>query len=281
MEILGYPFVQNALLAGILAALASGIIGSLVVVNRMVFLAGGIAHAAYGGVGLAFYMGWPVLPSVLGFSLANSVIMGILTRRRFERTDTIIGVIWALGMALGIVLIDLTPGYNVDLMSFLFGSILAVSTQDLMLMGILDLILIASVLLLYRLLLAQSYDREFLAARGVNTTALHLFLMALMAASVVMTIRITGLVLVMALFTMAPYMAEKWTGSLMSMMIVAAALNTLFVTAGIGLACMFNLTSGATIILVAACFFLLTRLPFPVKRLKGGIAPFPKGTKAE
>jgi len=156
-------------------------------------------------------------------------------------------------------------------MSFLFGSILAVSSQDLMLMAVLDLVLAASVLLFYRLLLAHSYDREFLKARGVNTTAIHLFLMALMAASVVMTIRITGLVLVMALFTMAPYMAEKWTGSLFSMMIVASALNTLFVTAGIGLACLLNLTSGATIILVAACFFMVSRLPFgaAVRRWRG------------
>ncbi len=256
--LLSYAFVKNALAAGIMAAIASGIIGTLVVVNRMVFLAGGIAHAAYGGIGLAFFTGMPVLPTVLGFSLCSSAAIGILTKKRSERTDTMIGVLWAMGMAIGILLIDMTPGYNVDLMSFLFGSILAVSPNDLVFMMIMDGIVTFLVAAFYRLLLAYSYDREFLAARGINTTLVHLFLMALVAVSVVMTIRVVGLVLVMALFTMAPYLAEKWTGTLWSMMFTAVILNTIFITAGILIACVFNLSSGATIILVAGTFFLLT-----------------------
>jgi zinc transport system permease protein len=119
LEALSFDFMRNALWAGLFASVACGIIGVLVVVNRLVFLAGGGAHAAYGGVGLAFFFGLPVLPTTLGFTVFSALAMGAATLRRAERADTMIGVMWAAGMALGIILIDLTPGYNTDLMSFL------------------------------------------------------------------------------------------------------------------------------------------------------------------
>ena len=141
-EALSFPFIQNALLAGVLVSLASGIIGSLIVVNRMVFLAGGIAHTAYGGIGMAVFFGIPIFLGASVFAVASALIISIITLKHRERMDTFIGLMWAIGMALGVVLIDLTPGYNADFMSYLFGSILAVSQYDLYFMGTLLAVII-------------------------------------------------------------------------------------------------------------------------------------------
>ncbi|MEX1092288.1 MAG: metal ABC transporter permease, partial [Acidimicrobiia bacterium] len=124
-EFLQYEFMRNALLAGLLAAVATGVVGSLVVVNRVVFISGGIAHAAYGGVGLALFFSLDPLLGAMFFGLAVALSMGAVQRRSRQRVDTLIGVMWAVGMAIGVVFVDLTPGYKADLMSFLFGSILA------------------------------------------------------------------------------------------------------------------------------------------------------------
>ncbi len=257
MELLHLPFIQNGLAAGILAAIACGIIGSLVVVNRSVFMAGGIAHAAYGGVGLAFFFALPALPCIIGFSLFVALVMAALTARRRGRMDTIIGVLWAVGMALGVILIDLTPGYNVDLMSFLFGSILAVPRSDVHLMLVLVLVIIAVVISFYKELLSMSYDREFSQVRGVRVIRLHFLMLCLIALAVVMTIRVVGLILIMALFTISPYLVEEYVGSLARMMILSSLLNICFVVAGLWFSWKFDLASGATIILTAALFFII------------------------
>ncbi|MDD3500590.1 MAG: metal ABC transporter permease, partial [Sulfurovum sp.] len=135
IEALSYGFIQHALIAGVLVSLASGIIGSLIVVNRMVFLAGGIAHASYGGIGMAVFLGLPIFIGASLFAVAAALLVSVLTLKKRERIDTFIGLIWAVGMAIGVILIDITPGYNVDMMSYLFGSILAVSSEDLYFMG--------------------------------------------------------------------------------------------------------------------------------------------------
>ncbi|EMG38470.1 ABC-type Mn2+/Zn2+ transport system, permease component [Desulfocurvibacter africanus PCS] len=256
-EALSFGFMQNALLAAALASVACGIIGALVVVNRVVFLSGGVAHAAYGGVGLAFFMGWPVLPTTLGFTLMTSGLMAAATLRRSERADTVIGVTWAAGMAMGIILLDLTPGYNVELMSFLFGSILTVPHSELLLMAGLDIVVTGLVLLLYRHLLALSFDPEFARTRGVPVTVLHYLLLAMIAVSVVMIIRVVGLILVIALLTIPPYLAERKAGSLASMMLRSVVLSLAFCLGGLALSYHFNLSSGASIIAVASLFFFL------------------------
>ncbi len=257
MEILQLPFMQNAIWAGILAAIACGVIGSLVVVNRSVFMAGGIAHAAYGGVGIAFFFSLPALPCIIGFSIFIALLMAVLTVKHSGRMDTIIGVLWAVGMATGIILVDLTPGYNVDLMSFLFGSILAVPSSDVHVMVALVFLIVVVVTFFYKELLSISYDREFSQVRGVKVAHLHFLVLCLIAIAVVMTIRVVGLILIMALFTIAPYLVEKYACSLARMMVIASGLNIFFVLVGLWLSYRFDLTSGATIILTAACFFIV------------------------
>jgi zinc transport system permease protein len=255
LEALSFDFMQNALWAGLLASVACGVIGTLVVVNRLVFLAGGVAHAAYGGVGLAFFLGIPVLPATLGFTAAAALAMGTVTLRRAERADTMVGVMWAGGMALGIILIDLTPGYNTDLMSFLFGSILTVPRADIWRMAAMDAAILGLTLFYYKELAAMSFDREFSEVRGAPVVFLHYLLLAMTAVSVVMLIRVVGLILVMALLTIPPFLAERRAASLLSMMALSAVLCMFFCVSGLFVAYRFDLTSGASIIAVAVVFF--------------------------
>jgi len=257
LEALQFEFFRNALLAGLTSSSICGVSGSLVVVNRIVFLAGGIAHAAYGGIGLSFFFGWPYMAGTVGFALVAAMVMALVTLRLKHRSDTVIGVIWALGMAIGIILLDLTPGYNVDLMSYLFGSILAVPGSDLLQMFVASTAILITLLSFYRGFLAMSYDEEFARLRGVPVGLLYFVMIGMIAVSVVITIRVVGLILVIALLTIPPFIAERYAGSLATMMAVSAVLGALFTCAGLWLSYSANLTSGAAIILVAGvCFFL-------------------------
>jgi zinc transport system permease protein len=260
IEALQFEFMRNALAAGLLASVICGIMGTLVVVNRIVFLSGGIAHAAYGGIGLAFFMGWPYLVGTLGFSLAAAMVMAAVTLRARHRADTIIGVIWALGMAIGIILLDLSPGYNTDLMSYLFGSILSVPASDLWIMAAIGIIIMTLIVFYYHDLLALSYDEEFARIRGVPVTLIYFLLIGMLAVTVVMVIQVVGLILVIALLTIPPFIMESYARSMLAMMIGSSLLGMLFTISGLWLSYAYDLTSGATIILVAGVFFFLNLL---------------------
>lgn len=256
LEVLSFDFMRNALAAAVLASLACGIVGSLVVVNRQVFMAGGVAHAAYGGVGLAFFLGLPVLPCTVGFTVFAALLMAHAAFGRQERSDALVGVMWAGGMAAGIILMDLTPGYNVDLMSYLFGSILAVPRTDIWLMLGLDLLLVALVWWHFKDFLALSFDPEFARSTGVPVQGLYYLVQALTALTVVMVIQVAGLILVIALLTIPPMLAELWTNSLFSMMIWAFVASLIFCLLGLTVSYQFDLTSGASIIAVATLGYL-------------------------
>jgi zinc transport system permease protein len=260
IEALQFEFMRNAVLAGILASVVCGVIGTLVVVNRIVFISGGIAHAAYGGIGLSVFMGWPFLPTTLAFSVGISWVMAAASLRNRHRADTVIGVIWALGMATGIILMDLTPGYNVNLMSFLFGSILTVPPEDIRAMLGLTIGIVAVVGLLYQPFLAMSYDEEFARIRGVPVALLYFLLVGTLAVAIVMVIQVVGLILVIALLTIPPFIVERHCRSLATMMAGSAVLGVIFTLVGLWAAYALNLTSGATIILVAGLGFVAARL---------------------
>jgi zinc transport system permease protein len=248
--------VQHALLAALLVSVACGVIGALVVVNRLVFMAGGIAHSAYGGVGLAFYAGLPVLPTTGVFTGAAALLLGIVTRHRRERTDTLIGVIWAGGMAFGIILLNLTPGYNTDLMSYLFGSILTVPARDLWLMLGADALIVGLTLYYFRDILSLSFDPDFARSRGIPVDGLHLMLLVLVAETVVMMLQVVGLILVIALLTIPPYLAERHTRSLAGLMVAAGLWSLVFCVAGLWAAYVFNISSGASIVATACVIYL-------------------------
>ena len=260
MDILQFDFMQNALAAGLLTSIICGIIGTLVVVNRIVFISGGIAHASYGGVGLAFFLGLPVLPLTTAFTLGAALIMALVTLHAKERADTVIGVLWASGMALGIILLDFTPGYNVDLMSYLFGSILAVPRSDLPLMAGLAGLVLLLVAAFYRGFMVMSFDEEFARSRGVPVNFLYFLLISMVGVSVVMIIRVVGLILVIALLTIPPFIAERRTKSLGAMMAVSTLLSVAFTVTGLLLAYLTDITSGAAVIAMASLGFFLSFL---------------------
>lgn len=258
IEALSLDFFTTALLAGLLASIACGALGSLVVVNRLTMIVGGTAHAAYGGVGLAFFLGLSPLAGALAFTVPAAALMGWVSLRDRPRADAVIGVLWAVGMALGVILIDLTPGYNVDLMSYLFGSILAVAPLDLYLLAGLDAVILALIGWNYHHLEAMSFDPSFARSRGVAVDRLYLLLVVLTAVTVVLVIRVVGLLLVIALVTIPPYLAEGSRRSLKGMMVLAVLLSAGFTVIGLFLAYRFNLTSGPAIILVAGAAFLIS-----------------------
>ena len=270
IDALQYEFMRNALVAGLLASVICGIMGTLVVVNRIVFLSGGIAHAAYGGIGLAFYFGWPYLLSTIGFSLFAAMVMAAVSMKAKHRADTIIGVIWALGMSFGIILLDLTPGYNVDLMSYLFGSILTVPASDIITMLIMGILITVLVAYYYKDLLALSYDEEFAQIRGVPVKGLYFALIGMLAVTIVMVIQVVGLILVIALLTIPPFIVEKHAKSLAQMMVGSSVLGALFTVTGLWLSYTYNLTSGASIIMVSGVFFLISMVIERV-RLHSGV----------
>lgn len=256
-DLLSYDFMRSALLAGFLVSIACGVMGTLVVLNRIVFLSGGIAHAAYGGVGLAFYLGIdPVIGAVV-FSLLASMGMGIVQRKTQQRSDTLIGVMWAVGMALGIIFINLSPGYKADLMSYLFGSILAVTHLDILLMLAVTLLIIILVTVFYKLLLAISFDETFARVRNIPVDVLYLMMITLVGLTVVVAMRVVGLIMIIALLTIPAAIANLFVKRMWKIMLLASGLSMLFTFIGLLLSYTLNLTSGATIILVAGASYLL------------------------
>jgi len=263
IEALQYEFMRNALVAGFLAAVACGIIGVYVVVKRMVFISGGISHCSFGGIGLGYFLGINPIVGALLFTIASALGMGLVTKRTRLPEDTAIGILWAMGMALGIVFIGLTPGYAPDLFSYLFGNILTVPPSDLVVMLALDIIIISVVFLLYKEFLAVSFDEEFGTAVGIPTERLYLILLCLIALTVVVLIRVVGIILVIALLTIPAAMARQFTHSLKKMMLLSIFLGVAFALGGLWLSYELDLASGATIVLLAGSFFLAS---FALKR---------------
>lgn len=255
IELFSFEFMRNALIASILVSIASGIVGTLVVVNRLSFIAGGVAHAAYGGLGLAAFLGWSPMAGTIPFSLASSLLIGFISRNQKERADTIIGVIWAAGMAVGIILIDLKPGYFTDLMSYLFGSIMAVSSSSIFWMAILDISVITLICFFYKEILSMSYDPEFASIRGIPVRFIYYMILCMVALTVVLLIKAVGLILVIALFTIPASIAELFTNNLRRMMIWSVVLGCIFTSGGILAAYFLDLTAGATIIMFACSVY--------------------------
>jgi zinc transport system permease protein len=266
IEALQFGFMRNALMAGVLVSIACGIIGTFVVVKRIVFISGGIAHAAYGGIGLGYFLKFNPILGAIVFSVAAALGMGAVQRKTRQRADTVIGVIWAIGMALGVILVDLTEGYKADLMSYLFGSILAVPPSDLLIILVLDLVIIALVASFYKELLAISFDETFATVENVPVDAIYMILVCMIALTVVMMMRVVGLIMVIALLTMPAAISGQFVKNMKTMMVLASILGVIFTTTGLWLSYFLNLTSGATIILVSGAVYLLSPAVKPLVR---------------
>jgi zinc transport system permease protein len=259
-----YAFVQYALLAGVLAGVACGIVGTYVVVRRITYLAGGISHCVLGGIGAALYFqrvhGWLWLTPLVGAiiaALAAAMIIGLVSLRAKQREDTVIGALWAVGMAVGVLFIARTPGYSQDLMSYLFGNILMVSPGDLWLMAALDALVVVLGLVFYNQFLAVCFDEEFARVRGMRVEFYYLLLLGLTALTVVLLVTVVGIILVIALLTLPVAVAGHFARRLWQMMALATVFSILFTTAGLAISYKPDLPAGATIIVLAGAVYLV------------------------
>lgn len=261
------PFLLLALFAGIAASVASGIIGSFVVVKRIVSISGSIAHSVLGGMGLSVYLNKSfgltfLLPlhGALGAGLLSALLMGWIHLKYKEREDTVIALIWATGMSLGVIFLSMTPGYNVELLNFLFGNILWVSKQDIALLVGLDLLILSIVALFYRRFLSICFDEKQAMLQGLRVHALYLLLLCLVALSVVLLIQVVGAILVIAMLAIPAAIAGSFTHRLASMMLIATGLGIAFNFLGVYISYACNWPPGATISLVAALAYALALL---------------------
>lgn len=253
-----HGFLQNALIAGLLASIGCGVMGSFVVVKRIGFLAGGIAHSVLAGMGAALFFGFsPTLGAMIA-AIVSALLIGLITRYAGEQEDTLIAALWAVGMAIGILFIAKTPGYNTELMSYLFGNILMVSGREIGWMLALDLAVLITVGAFYKQFLAISFDEEFATLRGLPVTLIYLLLLCLVAITVVLLIQVVGLILVIALLTLPAAIAGHYTHTLLGMMIIATGLGMCFTSIGLAVSYGPDLPAGATIILIAGMAYILS-----------------------
>ena len=257
-EILQYEFMQHALTAGLLVSVVCGIIGVYVVVNRLVFISGGIAHTAFGGVGMGFFLGINPMLGALIFALGSAVGIGVLRRQGSLSEDATIGILWAIGMAVGVILIGLTPGYVPGFSTFLFGNILIVSAQDVRMMLMLAIVIVLSVVLLYKPFFAFSLDRDFAEVKGLPVNLLYLFLLGLIALSVIVMMKIVGIVLVIALLTIPAAIVRQFVHDMKIMMAGSVFLSVAFTLTGLYVSYLWDLASGATIVIVAGVGFVIS-----------------------
>ncbi len=262
-----HAFLRNALFAGLLVSVACGTMGAYVVVRRMTYMAGGIAHCVLGGIGAAVYLervkGWtwidPIHGAVVAAVLA-ALAIGLVSTRARERVDTAIGSVWAIGMATGVLFLARTPGYAQDLTSYLFGNILLVSRSDMMIIAVMDAIVLGVVIAFHNQFLAISFDEDYARARGVNVTFYNMMLLILTALTVVLLVTVVGVVLVIALLTIPAAMAGRFSGRLLQMMWMAIVFSAALTTAGLAASYDLNTPAGATIVLLAGLAYVVSVL---------------------
>lgn len=265
--------LQNAMLAGVMASIACGVVGSYVVVRRITYLAGGVAHCTLGGMGAARYLqvvyGVDVIRPLHGAlvaALVAALIIGWVSLRAKQREDTVISALWAIGMAVGVLFIARTPGAYEDLMSYLFGNILLVSRSDLYVIGALDLLVVGLGILFYNKFLAVCFDQEFARLRGVSVEFYFLLLLCLTALTVVVLVTVVGLVMVIALLSLPVAVAGQFVSRLWQVMVVAVLISIGLTAGGQAVSYGPDLPPGATTIVLAGGLYLVTLMVGAIRR---------------
>lgn len=270
--ILKYNFLQNAIMAAVLASIACGVIGVYIMEKKLVMMSGGIAHTAFGGIGLGYFLKVEPIFTALGVSVIAALAVAALKRKAMTDSDLLIGMFWSLGMALGVVFIAMTPGYPPDIASVLFGNILAVSRSDLRLILGLDILVLATVYAFFQAFKAYIFDEEFASVAGVPVRALEYLMYVLVAVTVVVMIRVVGIILVIALLTAPPAIAKQFTYDMKKIMALSVLLGIGFCFAGLWVSYTVRLASGASIVMVAVGAYALVSLVRFGLRRRGGTA---------
>lgn len=253
-----YQFMQNAIISIILASIVCGIIGTIVVEKKLVMMSGGIAHASFGGIGLGFLLGFEPIIGGLGFAIISAIAIVSIKRKTNTSSDTIIAMLWSLGMALGILFISLTEGYPPDMTTYLFGDILTVTTRDIYLMIVLTLFILISSFALFNYIKSYLFDGTFLSSKGVNTTFLEYFLFILIALSIVILIKVVGIILVITLLTVPPAISKLITYKFNNIILLSSIVGMVLCFLGLVFSYYFDVPSGATIIILSSITYLAT-----------------------
>jgi zinc transport system permease protein len=263
MSSLFFSLLASALLAGCAASVTSGIVGSYVVVKRIVFMSGSIAHSVLGGMGLCLWLNrrWGIewvspLGGAIVAAIVSALLIGWIHLRYRQREDTVIAALWSTGMAIGVIFVSLTPGYVAELMNFLFGNILWIASSDLWLLAGLDVVIVAAVALFHEKFVAVCFDEEQASLQGINVPFYYLLLLVLVGISVVILIQVVGAILVIAMLAIPPAIAGRWAHRLRPLMGISIGLGCLFTLAGLSCSYVWNWPPGATIALVAAIAYL-------------------------
>ncbi|MCL2348737.1 MAG: metal ABC transporter permease [Planctomycetaceae bacterium] len=263
-----YVFLRQAFFVSALASLSFGVIGTFVVARRIGYLAGAISHCAFGGIGIGIFLQQAVAAGMAAFaplldpiavavvfSIASALLIGVIQTRAKEREDSIIGAIWAIGMAVGVLFLDATPGYH-SISSYLFGDILLISTNGARLVGLLGIVVLVTVIVYFKRLEAVCFDEEYMRLRGLNTHFYLQLLLVLVAMTVVLMIQLVGIILVIALLTLPAATAARISVRLFPMVCWATVLCFLFSWCGLFLSVRLNIAAGPTIILVAGAGYI-------------------------
>lgn len=255
-----YDFFINAFLASLIISIPAGVIGTLVVANRLVFSAEGIAHSAFGGIGIALFLGISPYLGAGFFSILMAMFVAYSTFHSRERSDSIIGIVMAVSMSLGIIFMNLTPGYKSEPMTYLFGNILSVSRQDIIFISIFSVLLLMFVCLFYRKLLMVSYDPVFARIRKVNVGFWYVSIFLLISLTVVFVIKLVGIILLIALLSIPAYIAENYVRSLSSMMILSSLISVVMSLSGLFLSVIFDLPTSGSIVLTGGVIFFIHKI---------------------
>lgn len=256
LDMLSYDFMINALTAGILTSILCGIIGTFIVTRRMVFISAGISHISFGGLGVAYFLKIQPLLGALVFALSSSTLLAFLPEKRDKREDSLIGTLWSVGMAVGIIFISLTPGFTPDLTGFLFGNILTVSSEHLIRMLILITIATLIITFFFKEFIAISFDYEFSKVQGLRVQFFNLLLITLIALAIVLLINVAGITLVIALLTIPPSAALFFHKRILFVILLSIIFGIISSTTGIILSFNFGIPSGPAIILISFLFLI-------------------------
>ncbi|HHN81084.1 MAG TPA: metal ABC transporter permease [Methanomicrobia archaeon] len=263
--LLAYEFMRNALVAGVLASVICGVMGVYVVLKRIVFISGGIAHFSFSGVGFSYLVDINPMLSTILFSLVAALSIGWIKEKIRLDEDSTIGMLWASGMALGIIFVGLSKGYATELISFLFGNILAVSREDLVVMFVLTAIVVVTAVALFKELFILTYDEDYGRVMGLPTYSLNLLLLCLIALTGVVLIKIVGVILVIALLTIPAATSKLLASTIRSIMVLAIGIGLVFTVTGLFLSYYVDLASGATIVIVSTIGFFIVSLLHKVR----------------
>jgi zinc transport system permease protein len=265
LNLFNFGFFRNAFLAAILASITCGMIGTYIVSRRIVFISGGITHASFGGIGMGYYLGFDPIFGAVIFGILSALGIEFFTRKADLREDSAIAMLWSLGMALGIIFIFLTPGYAPNLMSYLFGNILTVSKMDLIYLSLLTVFVGAFMLIFYRMILFVSFDEEFALTNNVPVRLFNSVLISLVALTIVLNIRVVGIILVMSLLTIPQAIANLFTKKFDRMMIASIFIGFIGSMAGLVFSYYYDIPSGAAIIFTLVVLYGVIKSIFLIR----------------